>query len=106
MAWISLLVAGVMEVVWAALMKQSAGFSRPLPTIGALAFMVISFGLLSYSMRTLPLGTAYVVWTGVGAIGAFLVGVLLLNEPANALRILAAALIVSGLVLMKATSVD
>ena len=106
MAWISLLIAGVLEVVWAYYMKQSEGFTRPLPTAITLVTMIGSFALLSWSMRTLPLGTAYVIWTGIGAVGAFLVGVLVLGEPANALRILAAVLIVSGLVLMKVTSPD
>lgn len=104
MAWAILIVAGLLEVVWALLMKQSQGFTRLWPSIGTIGFMIASFGLLSYSMKTLPLGTAYVVWTGIGAVGAFLVGVLILHEPVGALRILAALLIVSGLVLMKLTS--
>lgn len=104
MAWAALIVAGLLEVVWASLMKQSAGFTRLWPTVGTLAFMAASFGLLSFSMRTLPLGTAYMVWTGIGGVGAFAVGWLLLGEPANLLRVLAAALIVGGLVLMKLTS--
>lgn len=101
MAWICLLIAGIFEVVWAFSMKQSEGFTVPGPTAITLGAMVVSFGLLSWSMRTLPLGTAYTIWTGIGAIGAFVVGVAFLNEPASALRIVAALLIVSGLVLMK-----
>lgn len=104
MAWISLTVAGVLEVVWAYFMKQSAGFTRLWPSVATIGFMVASFALLSFSMRTLPLGTAYVVWTGIGAVGAFVVGIMFLNEPANATRLLAAGLILSGLVLMKLTS--
>lgn len=104
MAWISLTIAGLLEVVWALLMKQSHGFTRLWPSVGTIVFMIASFGLLSFSMRSLPLGTAYMVWTGIGAIGAFLVGVLVLGEPAGALRLAAAALIVSGLVLMKLAS--
>lgn len=104
MAWISLTIAGLLEVVWALLMKQSHGFTRLWPSVGTIVFMIASFGLLSFSMRSLPLGTAYMVWTGIGAIGAFLVGVLVLGEPAGALRLVAAALIVSGLVLMKLAS--
>lgn len=104
MAWTYLIFAGLLEVVWAFLMKQSAGFTRLWPSVGTIGFMVASFGLLAIAMRTLPLGTAYVVWTGIGAVGAFLVGVLVLGEPVGALRILAAVLIVSGLVLMKLTS--
>jgi quaternary ammonium compound-resistance protein SugE len=104
MAWAFLLVAGLLEVVWAYLMKLSEGFTRPIPSIGTILFMIASFGLLSLAMRTLPLGTAYVVWTGIGAVGAFLVGMIVLHEPVSALRIVAAVLIVSGLVLMKMTS--
>jgi quaternary ammonium compound-resistance protein SugE len=101
LAWIILIVAGLFEIVWAYFMKQSQGFTRLVPTVITFVTMFISFGLLSISMKTLPLGTAYAVWTGVGALGAFLVGVVVLNEPAGAMRIGAAALIVAGLALMK-----
>lgn len=101
MAWTILIVAGLFEIVWAYFMKQSHGFTRVVPTVITFLTMFISFGLLSISMKSLPLGTAYAVWTGVGALGAFIVGVLVLNEPAGAMRIGAAALIVSGLALMK-----
>ena len=104
MAWLMLLVAGVLEVVWAFWMKQSEGFTRVIPTAITLVTMIGSFALLSLSMRTLPLGTAYIIWTGIGAVGAFLVGIVLLGEPLSATRILAALLIVAGLVLMKAAS--
>ncbi|MFZ5783239.1 MAG: DMT family transporter [Pseudomonadota bacterium] len=101
MAWIYLLMAGALEVVWSYYMKQSSGFTRLWPTIVMLVAMVASVVLLSLSMRTLPLGTAYATWTGIGAVGAFLVGMFVLGEPAGALRMLAAGLIVAGLVLMK-----
>ncbi len=101
MPWIVLTVAGLFEIVWAFSMKQSAGFTRLGPSIVTLAAMVASFGLLAWAMRSLPLGTAYMVWTGIGAVGAFVVGVLFLGEAVNALRIAAALLIVAGLVLMK-----
>lgn len=104
MAWLLLIVAGLFEVVWAFLMKQSAEFTRLWPSVGAVVFMIASFGLLSTSMRTLTLGTTYVVWTGIGAVGAFLVGIVVLNEPANMSRVAAAVLIVLGLLLMKLTS--
>ncbi len=104
MAWIYLILAGVLEVVWAFSMKQSEGFTRPLPTLVTIIFMIGSFGLLSVSMRTLPLGTAYTIWTGIGAIGAFVVGVAVLGEQLSAARVIAALLIVSGLILMKLTS--
>jgi quaternary ammonium compound-resistance protein SugE len=92
------------EVVWAAAMKQSAGFTRPGPTAVTIAAMIASFALLSLAMKSLPLGTAYTIWTGIGAVGAFLVGITILGEAASAMRIVAALLIVSGLVLMKLSS--
>ena len=104
MAWIALTVAGLFEVVWAYTMKLSDGFAKPVMTIVTLVAMLISFGLLSWAMRTLPLGTAYTVWTGIGAVGAFVVGIVVLGEAANPMRIGAALLIVSGLVLMKLSS--
>ena len=104
MAWILLFAAGLLEVVWALSMKQSNGFTRLTPTIVTLVAMIASFALLSISMKSLPLGTAYTVWTGIGAVGAFAVGVMVLGEPANAMRVAAAALIVAGLVLMKVSS--
>ncbi|MET0338802.1 MAG: quaternary ammonium compound efflux SMR transporter SugE [Caulobacter sp.] len=104
MAWLSLLIAGLLEVVWAYSMKLSNGFTKPVPTLITAVAMLISFGLLSWSMRTLPLGTAYTVWTGIGAVGAFIVGILVLGESANLMRISAALLIVGGLVLMKLSS--
>ncbi|KAA0968257.1 quaternary ammonium compound efflux SMR transporter SugE [Aureimonas fodinaquatilis] len=101
MAWAYLFVAGLLEIVWAFSMKQSHGFTRLTPTIVTFVFMFGSFALLSLSMRTLPLGTAYVIWTGIGAVGAFVVGITFLGESLSPMRVLAAALIVSGLVLMK-----
>lgn len=104
MAWIMLFVAGLLEIVWAFAMKQSHGFTRPVPSAVTLVAMIASFGLLSLSMRTLPLGTAYTIWTGIGAVGAFAVGIVALGEPLSALRLGAAALIVTGLVAMKLSS--
>jgi quaternary ammonium compound-resistance protein SugE len=101
MAWLTLFLAGLFEVVWAVAMKQSEGFTRPLPTVIMALAMLLSFGLLSWSMRILPLGTAYTVWTGIGAVGTFIVGAALLGEPLSTLRVIAALLIVCGLVLMK-----
>ena len=101
MSWLYLIVAGLLEIVWAYAMKQSDGFSRLMPSLVTLIAMIASFWLLSLAMRTIPLGSAYVIWTGIGAVGAFVVGISLLSEPVNALRILAAVLIVSGLILMK-----
>lgn len=104
MAWSMLLLAGVLEVVWAYGMKVSDGFTRVWPTILTGIAVIASFVLLATSMRTLPLGTAYTVWTGIGAVGAFLVGVVALGEPLSALRGIAAVLIVAGLLLMKLSS--
>ncbi|UOG18183.1 multidrug efflux SMR transporter [Acinetobacter sp. PK01] len=104
MAWIVLIFAGIFEIVWAYSMKLSEGFTRIGPSIITLIFMILSFALLAYAMRTLPLGTVYTIWTGIGAIGSFLVGIFILGEPATAMRMLAAILIISGLVLMKLSS--
>ena len=104
MAWIYLVAAGLLEVAWAFAMKQSHGFTRLVPTAIMVAAMIGSFALLALAMRALPLGTAYTIWTGIGALGAFALGVAVLGEPASAGRIAAAALILSGLVLMKLSS--
>ena len=104
MAWVYLFIAGILEVVWAFYMKQSEGFTRLGPSLLTLVAMIASFALLSFAMRTLPLGTAYTIWTGIGAVGAFLVGIFVLGEQVTAMRITAAVLIVSGLVLMKLSS--
>lgn len=104
MAWISLSIAGLLEVVWAFYMKQSHGFTRLWPSVITMITMSASFALLAYAMRSLPLGTAYTMWTGIGAVGAFVVGLVVLGEPANAMRVFAAALIIAGLVLMKLAS--
>ncbi len=104
MAWIYLFFAGVLEIVWAYSMKQSQGFTRLVPSLITLVTMAGSFWLLAVAMRTIPLGTAYTIWTGIGMVGAFLVGILLLAEPVNAMRIVAATMIFSGLILMKVSS--
>lgn len=104
MAWIQLLIAGFLEVVWASAMKQSAGFTRPLPTALMLVAMVASFWLLALAMRALPLGTAYAVWTGIGAVGAFIVGIAVLGEAASPLRVASVALIIAGMIGLKLSS--
>lgn len=104
MAWILLVLAGGLEVVWAFYMKQSAGFTRLGPSVVTLIAMSASFLLLAISMKTLPLGVSYMVWTGIGAVGAFILGVAMLGEALTPMRALAAALIVAGLVLMKLSS--
>ena len=101
MAWIYLVIAGVLEVIWAFTMKQSQGFTNLKYSAITIVAMIASFGLLSIAMRSLPLGTAYTIWTGLGAVGAFAVGITVLGESVTPMRIGAAVLIVSGLVLMK-----
>jgi len=104
MAWVSLIIAGLFEVVWAFSMKQSEGFTRLVPTVITFVTVIASFALLSFSMKSLPLGTAYTIWTGIGAVGAFAAGIFFMGEPATLLRIVAAVLIVSGLLMMKLVS--
>ncbi|MCX7556762.1 quaternary ammonium compound efflux SMR transporter SugE [Xanthomonadaceae bacterium JHOS43] len=101
MAWFLLVVAGLLEVLWAFSMKRSEGFSRLTPSVITVIAMIASFALLARAMRDLPLGTAYTIWTGIGAVGAFVLGIVALGEQASPMRILAACLIVGGLVLMK-----
>jgi quaternary ammonium compound-resistance protein SugE len=103
-AWVSLIIAGILEVIWAFSMKQSEGFTRLVPTVITFITVIASFALLSFSMKSLPLGTAYTIWTGIGAVGAFAAGMFFLDEPASLLRVVAATLIVSGLLMMKLVS--
>ncbi|OUI99076.1 DMT family transporter [Acetobacter cibinongensis] len=104
MHWIALIVAGGFEVIWASAMKQSEGFSKFWPSMITLVGMLISFALLSLAMKSPPLSMAYTVWTGIGAVGAFVVGIVILGEAFTLTRALAAIFIVCGLVLMKISS--
>ncbi|HEU5073188.1 MAG TPA: multidrug efflux SMR transporter [Polyangiaceae bacterium] len=101
MAWLWLVVAGLLEIVWAFSMKLSDGFTRWLPTTITAIATILSFGLLSIAMKTLPLGTAYVTWTGIGAVGSFIIGVAFLGESLSLARIAAAVLVVTGVVLLR-----
>ncbi|GAB1343119.1 quaternary ammonium compound efflux SMR transporter SugE [Gemmatimonas sp.] len=101
MAWILLVLAGILEVVWAIGLKQSAGFTKLWPSLWTLVALSLSFWLLSIALRTLPLGTAYAVWVGIGAVGSVLFGIWLFAEPANAMRLISVALIVAGIVGLK-----
>lgn len=103
-AWFALLIAGIFEVIWALTMKLSDGFTSLYYSIITLIAMIISFGLLAFAMKSLPLGSAYMIWTGIGALGAFVVGIVLFNDPLTLLRVSAALLILTGLVLMKLSS--
>lgn len=104
MAWISLVIAGLLEVGWAYSMKLSNGFSNLGASVVTIVMMIASVGLLSLAMRYLPLGTAYTIWTGIGAVGSFVVGITFLGEQVSVVRVTAAVLIVAGLVLMKLSS--
>ena len=101
MNWLILVLAGVFEIGWAVGLKFTEGFTRPWPTIGTIAAMAVSLALLGVAMKSLPVGTAYAVWVGVGAVGTAILGIVLLGEPANAGRLLSLALIVAGIVGLK-----
>jgi len=98
MAWIMLVLAGLFETAFAVALKQSNGFTRPLPTVLFVGFALVSFGLLAQALRSLPVGTAYAVWTGIGAAGTALVGILFLGESTQLARLLSITLIVAGVV--------
>lgn len=104
MAWTYLFIAGVLEVAWAVGLKYSEGFTRLWPSIGTAAALILSMVLLALALRSLPIGTAYAVWTGIGAVGTASLGILLFDEPADAGRVLCIALIVAGIVGLKLTS--
>jgi len=101
MAWFYLLAAGIAEIGWAIGLKYTEGFTRPLPTVLTLLSMLVSILLLGLALKTLPLGTAYAVWTGIGTVGTVLAGMLLFGEPADALRLGCIALIVTGIAGLK-----
>lgn len=105
MAWIVLLLAGLFEVGWAVGLKYSEGFSRFWPSALTVIGMVASVWLLAVAMKQLPLGTAYAIWTGIGAVGSFILGIMLFGEVASAARIGSAALILAGLIGLKLTAV-
>lgn len=104
MSWIVLLLAGLFEVAWAIGLKYTEGFTRPWPTLATVAAMAVSLYLLGIAVRGLPLGTAYAVWVGVGAVGTAILGIALFDEPANAGRLLSLGLIVAGIVGLKLAS--
>ncbi|WP_267389414.1 SMR family transporter [Sphingomonas sp. GC_Shp_3] len=104
MPWIALTIAGLLEIVWAYAMKQSAGFTKPGPAAVTIVAVIASFSLLGYAMRSLPLGSAYMIWTGIGALGAFVLGIVLLGEAATPGRLVGAGLLLAGLLILKVTS--
>jgi quaternary ammonium compound-resistance protein SugE len=101
MSWLILLLAGLFEVAWAIGLKYTDGFTRPLPTLLTVSAIIVSLALLSLAMKGLPLGTAYAIWTGIGAIGTLIAGVILFGEPITLLRMASAALIICGLIGLK-----
>jgi len=105
MPWILLFLAGLFEVGWAVGLKYTEGFTRLLPSLATGAAMVLSLGLLGLAVRTLPIGTAYAVWTGVGTVGTAVLGMVLFREPATALRLVCIGLIVAGIVGLRLATV-
>ncbi|MBO9545388.1 quaternary ammonium compound efflux SMR transporter SugE [Caulobacter sp.] len=104
MAWIILFIAGLFEIGWAVGLKYTEGFTRLVPTVLTGVSLVLSMGLLGWAVKTLPLGTAYAVWTGVGAVGTAIVGIVLFKEPATAARLVCLGLIVAGILGLKVFS--
>ena len=103
MAWVLLVIAGLCEVAWAIWLKYTEGFTRFVPSAATVAAMVVSVVLLGLAMRTLPVGTAYAVWTGIGAVGTVALGIVLFGEPATVARLVCVGLIVAGIVGLKVT---
>jgi quaternary ammonium compound-resistance protein SugE len=104
MVWILLVLAGLFEIVWAVGLKYTEGFTRLWPTVGTVAAMIVSFGLLAHVLKTLPIGTAYAIWTGIGAVGTALVGIIVLGESASLARLACIGMIAAGIVGLKLVS--
>jgi len=101
MSWLILLIAGLLEIGWAVGLKYTEGFTRPLPTVLTVSAMVLSMGLLGVVMRELPAGTAYAIWTGIGAVGTVIAGIILFQESMAIMRLASVALIVAGIIGLK-----
>jgi quaternary ammonium compound-resistance protein SugE len=104
MAWVILFLAGLLEMVWALLLKQSEGFTRPAPTIGFVISLFLSMFLLAQALKTLPVGSAYAVWTGIGAAGTAIVGMLWLGESRDVLKLVSLVLLIAGIIGLRVTS--
>ena len=104
MAWLSLIVAGFLEIAWLVAMKYSQGFTKLWPTVFVFAISALSFYFVSFSLKTIPVGTAYVVWTGIGAVGGALVGMFWFHEPRDAFRLVSMGLIIAGILGLKFTA--
>lgn len=105
MNWLLLIVAGLFEVVWATALKYTEGFTKPVPSLITVAAMVVSFYLLSLALRSIPLGSGYAVWVGIGAVGTAVLGVIAFHEPITPLKILSLLLVVAGIIGLKISSV-
>jgi quaternary ammonium compound-resistance protein SugE len=104
MAWVILFIAGLLEMAWALLLKQSEGFTRPGPTTGFVVSLALSMGLLAQALKTLPVGTAYAVWTGIGAAGTAIVAMVWLGEPRDALKIVSLVMLIAGIIGLRISS--
>jgi quaternary ammonium compound-resistance protein SugE len=104
MAWIYLLLAGLTEIAWAIGLKHTYGWTRLWPSVFTATLMIVSFGLLSQALKTLPIGTAYAVWTGIGAVGTAIIGIVFFDEPRTAIRLVCIALILAGIIGLKMSS--
>jgi quaternary ammonium compound-resistance protein SugE len=104
MAWVILFIAGLLEMAWALLLKQSENFSRPLPTIGFVISLLLSMFLLAQALKTIPVGTAYAIWTGIGAAGTAIVGMIWLGESRDILKLVSLVLLVAGIIGLRLTS--
>lgn len=104
MAWVYLVIAGLLEIVWAIGLKYTEGFTKLWPSVGTIGAMIISFVFLAQALKTLPVGTGYAVWTGIGSVGAAILGIVLFNESRDVARLLCIGLIVAGIVGLKLTS--
>lgn len=104
MAWVILVIAGLLETVWALLLKQSAGFTRPAPTIGFVISLSLSMALLAQALKTLPVGTAYAVWVGIGAAGTAIVGMIWLGEPRDTLKLISLMMLIAGVIGLRLSS--
>jgi quaternary ammonium compound-resistance protein SugE len=106
MAWFWLFIAGLLEMAWALLLKQSEGFTRPLPTVGFAISLLLSMFLLAQSLKTLPVGSAYAVWTGIGAAGTAIVGMLLLGESRDVVKLVSLVMLIAGIIGLRLTSTN
>lgn len=106
MPWLILVIAGLLEVVWALMLKQSAGFTKPVPTVAFLISLCLSMFLLAQAIKSLPVGTAYAVWTGIGALGTAIVGIVWLGESRDMLKVISLLMLVAGIIGLRLSSAN